>query len=419
MLSMPLTRMVHVMGDRCTRVSDVATRAFKDSRLQRWSTHRSIAAGVMSFVMATVPLVVPTFASPAGSTTSGGSNATTETGVVAARADDIGFATGSGMTELSDVALDADLTIIARAGAGWVRTDIDWGGIERERGTFDWHDVDRVVAAAAAHGLRILGVLAYTPAWARDPDTSDKTPPNDVGDFARFAGAAAARYAGSVMTAWEVWNEPNLSGFWQPRPDAAAYGRLLAAASSAIRSADAAATIVSGGLAPATDATDGSEQSPESFLAELLASGHGDAFDVLGAHPYSYPALPTDDSTSSWNSFYRLPRLHRVLERAGLHHRNIWLTEVGAPTGLSAHAVSEHWQTTILVDVIRAARFVPYIAKTFLYTVRDRADDPNNPEANFGLVHHDGTPKAGWQDIVNAIGDTNPLTRPAGSFFNS
>ena len=307
------------------------------------------------------------------------------------------------MTELTAAVLDSDLATVESSGAGWVRTDIDWSGVERQRGTFDWHDVDRVVAAADAHGLRVLGMLAYTPDWARSPGTNDKTPPNDPGDFARFAGAAAARYAGSAMTAWEIWNEPNIAPFWQPRPDAAAYGRLLTAAASAIRSADANATVVSGGFAPAIDAADGSEQAPETFLAELLASGNGDAFDALGTHPYSYPALPTDETTSAWNSFYRLPRLHDALERAGVHGRDIWLTEVGAPTGRSSAAVSEQRQATILVDALHAARSLPYVKRTFLYTVRDRADDPANPEANFGLRHHDTTPKTGWADVVDAI----------------
>src|SRR5690606_27133189 len=94
------------------------------------------------------------------------------------------------------------------AGAEWVRVDVSWAAVERSPGEHDWSATDRVVRAARDRELRILGVLAYSPAWAVAPGGDDKTPPGDPGAFAAFAGEAAGRY-GDRVPAWESGNEPN------------------------------------------------------------------------------------------------------------------------------------------------------------------------------------------------------------------
>jgi hypothetical protein len=88
--------------------------------------------------------------------------------------------------------------------------------------------------------------------------------------YATFAGAAAARYSARGVHAYEIWNEPNNASFWAPRADGARYAGLLKAASASIRRADANATIVTGGMSPATDA--GGNVAPVTFLKQLYAN---------------------------------------------------------------------------------------------------------------------------------------------------
>ena len=105
------------------------------------------------------------------------------------------------LAQLAPDALDAELDRIAAAGFTWVRQSFLWQAIEPEPGEYDWAATDRVVAAVAAHdGLQLVVVLDGTPAWARHTLAPDHpfAPPASVADFGQFAGAVAARYAGSL-----------------------------------------------------------------------------------------------------------------------------------------------------------------------------------------------------------------------------
>lgn len=288
---------------------------------------------------------------------------------------------------------------MASLGARWVRLDIDWSVIEPERGRFDWSDHDRLIDAASSAGLEVLGMLAYSPAWARPPDTGTKHPPNDEEDFASFAARAVARYRPEGVTAWQIWNEPNSHLFWSTGPDPDHYGRLLGGAASAIRSVDGDATIVSGGLAPAVDRPDDGWLSPETFLARLLESDALTQVDAVGIHPYSFPARPLDGATAAWNTFLRLPALHDLLVEADAGPRALWITEYGAPTGTNERAVDEAWQAVLVTEALDAARDRPWLGPVFLYTLRDDGDDPGNLEWNYGLLRHDGSPKPAWIEL--------------------
>src|SRR3546814_15084102 len=65
---------------------------------------------------------------------------------------------------------------------------------------FDWSYPDKIVSEAAARGMNVLIVLAFTPAWARSsvPGHAGVTPrhrPIRLTDFAEFAQIAVERYA--------------------------------------------------------------------------------------------------------------------------------------------------------------------------------------------------------------------------------
>lgn len=317
----------------------------------------------------------------------------------------LGIATGSGLDGLADSELDTYMSAVAESGAGWVRFDIDWSIVEPARGRFDWSGTDRVISAADSHDLQILGLLTHTPRWARTADADiDDTHgmPADPGEFGRFAGDVAERYSGSIAH-WEIWNEPNSTVFFTPRPDVRAYADLLVAASDAIRNVDPAAVIVTGGLSPAVD--DGSDIAPTTFLTELYAQGVSSTFDVVGMHPYSYPALPSDESTSDWNSFYRMREMRTVMVDGGDSDKPIWATEFGAPTGTGADAVGFTDQADILRDGITEQRALGFVDKLFVYSLLDRGTDVSDREQNFGVVTYDGSQKPAW-DVLRTAAST-------------
>src|SRR5687768_912175 len=55
---------------------------------------------------------------------------------------------------------------LSSIGIAWYRIDINWFGCEPAPGQYEWAVVDRVVDFCAARDLRVMGTVAYAPAWA-------------------------------------------------------------------------------------------------------------------------------------------------------------------------------------------------------------------------------------------------------------
>ncbi|WP_246240528.1 cellulase family glycosylhydrolase [Mycolicibacterium madagascariense] len=307
----------------------------------------------------------------------------------------VGVSDGTDLLDMSDDDLERTLRAAHDAGVWAVRVDVDWSHVEAERGRQDWSRVDRVVHAVRALGMCAHGLLAYAPAWAADPAErpvgSYFAPRPET--FATFARATATRYRDEVSV-WEIWNEPNTIRFFKPRPDAATYGALLAAAHDAIKAVSPDLTVVSGGLAPAED--NGSDIAPTTFLKGLYRAGANRYFDAFGIHPYTYPALPNDLSTSSWNTALRLRDMHDTMVDGGDPLKRVWITECGAPTGTAKVAVSDAVQADSIRIMLRAARDVAWLGPAFVYSLRDSGTDVSDPEQNFGILRHDLSPKPSY-----------------------
>lgn len=310
-----------------------------------------------------------------------------------------GASQGADILTMSDGDLATLLDRMREAGMWSLRVDLDWTRIEPQRGQRDWSSVDRIVAAATARGLCPLGLVTYAPDWAADhPDaTGGYFAPSDPALFADFAGAAAARY-GSRIAVWEVWNEPNTVNYFKPRPDPARYGQLLAAASRAIKAADPDATVLSGGLAPAED--NGSDIAPLTFLRGMYANGANRSLDGFAIHPYTYPALPDDPTTSDWNTAQRMWLMRDVMVGGGDAAKKMWITECGAPTGTNRRAVSEGKQADTLRMMLATAENTPWLGPAFVYAMRDSGTDTADSEQNFGILRHDFTPKPAYEVVA-------------------
>lgn len=313
-----------------------------------------------------------------------------------------GFSPGYEVLKASEGSLARDLDGMAATGAGWVRIDFDWSSVENVEGRFDWAAVDRVVAGARSRGMQVLALAAYTPAWARPPDSTDKHAPDDPREYAGFVQAAVERFAPLGVNHWEVWNEPNTDSFWQPAPDPEAYGRLLSLASRAIREVDPDAIVLMGGTAPAADAQDGSTISPTTFLRAIYDVSGSEAFDAVAHHPYSYPDRPLHPSPE--NAFAgTTPALRNVMLDHGDDDKLIWGTEYGAPTGTGDRAVTEAQQADHLVEALEAWQDSEYTGPLFWYSWRDAGPDSDDLEQNFGLVRLDHEPKPAVAALTRRI----------------
>ncbi len=308
---------------------------------------------------------------------------------------DLGFSPGSGFARLSDGELADDLDRMRSIGVTWIRIDVPWSVVEAEQGSFDWSSTDRLIDAARSRGFAVLALLAYTPTWANNGAPSDKYPPVESADFARFAAEASARYAPRGVHAWEVWNEPNLADFWAPAPDPIAYAQLLSAAAEAIRAVDDEAFVISAGLAPGQDDLAAS-QSPESFLVEMFRQLPAGTVDAVGIHPYSFPADPTDRS-ERWNTFGRLPEIAALIARLTGESTPLWSTEFGAPFDPN----DPQRQAEIVVEGVACAARLPSTGPVFVYATRDAIEPAD--ELPFGLLESDGTRRPSWVALAELM----------------
>ena len=213
-----------------------------------------------------------------------------------------------------------------------LRQTFDWSLIETSPGSYRLRDVDAYVADAARAGIEVMPILFNTPGFyaeggERKPG-DPASPPRDPETMARFARALVRRYGpdGSLwrehpglrkvpIRSWQVWNEPNLPVYWNGKPDAAAYVRLLRVVGGAVHEADPEAEVVTGGI------PDSRLGIPfEEYVRDLYAAGAKGTFDTLAIHPYA---------ASDAGVLLAVRDTRRLLAGLGGGDVPIWLTELG------------------------------------------------------------------------------------------
>jgi hypothetical protein len=295
---------------------------------------------------------------------------------------------------------------VAATGARWVRVDMPWNRVEEHGPTLrdghgQWSLLDAVVRSADRHGLKLIGILGYTPKWASDSGEGWAYP--YARPFEDFFAAALRRYP--QIPAWELWNEPNFERFSKPRPDPAGFVEFLRSARRARDSVGSTAKLISGGVAP------GGQIDVFSWINEIASRGGLTLIDGFGVHPYS-SAEP--DDPGSW--MMQLEAIHERLGQLGRPDLPLWLTEYGAPTLPVASgygpALSEQGQADRLrVAFALAARF-DWVHNLTWYEYRDGCGSSGDPECNFGLVRADLTPKPAYGALREVIAGSTAKLRP-------
>lgn len=327
-----------------------------------------------------------------------------------------GFSGPGELITMRDADQLRELDLMVTAGARWVRLEINWRLIQPTgASSWSWERTDRMVRRARERGLEVLGLLVDTPDWAAvDGCREQFCAPKDPDQFAGFARRAVERYRPLGVRHWEVWNEPNKSVVWKPKPNLDRYATLLIRTSAQIRAADPGATVITGGTAPASDTADGRDLSPITFVRGLYQRGAREAFDAVSHHPYAfqYPL----DTDAEWNAWRATERIHEVMRANGDGHKQIWATEVGAPTGTDpAYAVSEARQAEVLAEQLQAWARWPFTGPFFIFSVRDTGDDPAVWVHNQGLVFRDYRAKRALSAVARLLhGGRAPSYPPNG-----
>jgi polysaccharide biosynthesis protein PslG len=333
----------------------------------------------------------------------------------------------------SSVPQPSEFQQMARGGAGGVRFLIYWRQVQSvDAAHYDWSQVDPIVAGAAQAGLPLLPFIYGTPAWAADCrgipngfcDRADplRTAAGRAG-WRSFVAAAVDRYGPNgtfwsdtsdgfnppklPIREWQIWNEPNSTTFWRPRPSPKRYGKLLRVSAAAIHSRDRRARIDLAGLF-------GTPPKPSQSLWKFLdglyrLKGIRSKFNAVAVHPYSGNVKGIR---------YQLRRTRRLMADHNDKKTPIVLTELGwgsgSPTAPPPQGgplqKGEQGQAQMLASSFRLlakSRRTFRISRVYWFTWQDLPLATAGECflcASAGLFTADGAAKPAWSAFARSAG---------------
>jgi hypothetical protein len=237
-----------------------------------------------------------------------------------------------------------DLGLIRDAGFGWVKQTFAWRDIELDKGKYDWSHADEAVMLVQHFNLKMLVRLDRDPWWDRtytDNGSIASGPPRNLDNFSHFCGMVAARYKGKI-SAYQVWNEPNLSREWGGQaPNPVEYVALLKGCYQAIKAADPAALVISAGLAPTGNGLPSAIPDTQ-YLEQMYQAGAAPYFDLLGVHAPGFKAAPETSPDEVANTpalggarffaFRHVEDMRAIMEKHGDTAKQIAILEFGWTT---------------------------------------------------------------------------------------
>jgi polysaccharide biosynthesis protein PslG len=354
--------------------------------------------------------------------------------------------------------------LVKEAGFDWVRQQVGWDQIEARPGEYYWEELDRIVASAKKHKVRLILSVVRSPGWVGTNGGFPADVMSGAPGFTNLMREMATRYAGSrftplvteqsgsgshgsaarsgdesvaVVAAYQIWNEPNLGYETGGEVSAGKYVELLKAVYPVVRKAAPDTAVLFAGLS-ATGVNDPRYAVDDvEYLKQAYAYNNGEVrryFDVLGAHTGSAtnspdefwlsPEGPNPDAPApermerGWTthpSFYfrRVEQLRAVMEQNGDGGKQIWLTEFGWTTKNPAAGyeygafVTEELQAKYLVRAFeRAKAQYPWMGVMTVW------------QLNFATVVSDTDEKAAWGYCVQ-IGRRARPTSPSRTCLSS
>ena len=308
----------------------------------------------------------------------------------------------------------AHLDLVRLMSFSHVKQTFAWRDIEPQPGLWVWTQSDRILGEVERRGLRLVVRLGQAPAWARAADAvhARDAPPAELTHFAAYCGSVAQRYKGRI-SAYQIWNEPNLSREWgDKRPDPAAYVELLAACSSAIRAADPAAILISAGLAP-TGNHDEAALPDDIYFDQMYRNGFQRYIDVVGVHApgFAPPEIGPDDEQAAhrWFTFRRVEDLRKIMLHYADEARQMAIMEFGYTTDrvnpdYRWFSVTEEQQAAYLERAYEfaIANWRPWVGLMVLIYLPDPSWQPDDEEYWWSILEPDGSgPRQAYITIAN------------------
>ena len=207
----------------------------------------------------------------------------------------------------------SDEDLVAQAGFKISRSYADMSSIfESKKG--DWHALDAAIATMQAAGFHVLLQLSYTPNWLQPHPNPCKTAPttaapSDANAWASLAKAVVAHMDQNfpgVVSAYEIWNEPDTGGMCGPSDKLKTYLAIYAAAAPLMKkqAATDGVSIQLGG--PTT-----SSVNPAWFTAFTTSSSTAPYLDFVSYHNY---IGGTNELKAKWDTYNGVASLYDLTQ---------------------------------------------------------------------------------------------------------
>jgi hypothetical protein len=302
-------------------------------------------------------------------------------------------------------------------GTHWVRLFATWSDLEPVRGAglaANWVNNYEQTFNSLPTGTKVILDVVGTPEWETG-SSNEHTPPANPNEYAAFVGALAQRF-GSRVSAYEIWNEEDSSGWWAGGPNPAAYTQLLKATYPLVKAANPRATVVLGGLV-------GNDYE---FLEGVYNAGGKGYFDAVGVHtdtacnlrsPYEF-IRSTENNRMLPDSFLAYKEIHAVMLANG-DEKPIWMTEMswrttnatceeGAFAGQKAGGVTDAQQASYLREAYHCLAQAPYVQVALWFPLTDEGADLS------GLLRANGSRKPSFAAMQAYAREGDTLTGECG-----
>ncbi len=290
---------------------------------------------------------------------------------------------------------------------------------------YDWSRIDAVFAGFAAAKITPIVSTYSTPAWAvQGRDTPQATAYNPDAPipaaYGQFMKAVATRYSGKFRPApgaaplprirhFEVWNEPNLKGFFQfnGSSNLAKYKGLVKAAYPQIKAANSRAIVIAGVGGPRSSTGNGNIGARQ-WMNGIL-NDKSVKFDAYSQHiyPSKGPKFSTpsyDKAFPTWNS---LDEIFTALDKRKKGMK-LYVTEAGYTTSSTPFRpdlkpVTLSQQNTYLKQIFSLPDVKsPQMAAVVWFNLQDNANWPA------GLIRENGTNKPSYASFRAIAGKPIP-----------
>ncbi|MYM39586.1 GH39 family glycosyl hydrolase [Duganella qianjiadongensis] len=293
---------------------------------------------------------------------------------------------------------------------------------------YDWSKLDYLYDQLLKIGIRPFVELGFTPLAMRSSDlsifywkgnTSHPQPDKWVALIDAFVRHVQQRYGAAEVRSWffEVWNEPNLDGFWE-RADQQAYFELYARTARTIKAIDPALRV--GGPSTAGAA----------WVAEFLAYTRANSVpvDFVTTHTYGVEGGFLDEHGKEDTKLSGSPdaivgdvrKVRSQMQAAGHAAMPLYFTE-WSTSYTPRDPVHDAYLSApyILQKLKQSAGLVQGMS---YWTYSDLFEEPGPPtapfEGGFGLMNPQGVRKPAWfaYKYLHQLGEAELATGDAQSY---